>query len=89
MDLRGQLDSLIRSGARHIVLDCKNAAYINSTGLGTILMFMDKIEELGGTLLLASPSDKALMVIELLGFASVLNVVRDESEAVDIITSVG
>jgi hypothetical protein len=52
-------------------------------------MFMDKIEELGGTLLLASPSDKALMVIELLGFASVLNVVRDESEAVDIITSVG
>jgi anti-anti-sigma factor len=85
-ELRSCLESLMRSGARHIILDCEHVAYINSTGLGTILLFMDKLERAGGALILARLSDRALKVIEMLGFAPTLDFVESEEMAVKIIS---
>jgi anti-anti-sigma factor len=83
---RRKMDSLIKSGVRHLILDCEDVHYINSTGLGAILLYMDELERLGGKLVLARLSDRALMVVELLGFAPALDIVEDESQAVAIIT---
>jgi anti-anti-sigma factor len=85
--LRRHLDDLVRAGARHIVFDGKHVPYINSTGLGTILMYMDKLQELGGNLVLTQLSDKALMVIEMLGFAPALDIVDDQASAVEVLGS--
>ena len=68
-------------------MDCRNVPYINSTGLGTILLFMDRLESAGGSLILARLSDKALMVIEMLGFAPALDIVEDQAQAVSLLTS--
>jgi len=84
-ELRRHLDDLIRAGARHIIFDGKHVPYINSTGLGTLLMYMDKLQELGGNLVLAQLSDKALMVIEMLGFAAALDIVEDQQSAVEVL----
>jgi len=86
-EFRTHLDQLVKSGATRVIIDCKNVSYINSTGLGTILLYMDKIQEAGGTLLLIGMSEKALMVVEMLGFAPALNIVDDESNAMSLLAS--
>lgn len=86
VEFRREMDSLIRSGTRSLILDCEDVDYINSTGLGMILMYMDELERLGGKLILAGMSDKALMVVEMLGFGPALDIVEDESAAVELIT---
>ena len=70
-----------------VIFDGKNVPYINSTGLGTILRFMDMLQDVGGNLVLSQLSDKALMVIEMLGFASALDIVEDNDSAVTILKS--
>lgn len=82
---REEMDGLVRAGARHLILDCEDVDYINSTGLGAIFLYMDEIERLGGKLVLARMSDKALMVIEMLGFAPALDIVESRSRAVELI----
>jgi anti-anti-sigma factor len=84
--LRSCLESLTRAGARHVVLDCTHVPYINSTGLGTILLYTDKLECAGGALILAHLSDRALKIIELLGFAPALDFVDSEEIAMKIIS---
>ena len=83
---RREMDLLIKSGVRHLILDCEDVHFINSTGLGALLLYMDELERLGGKLVLARLSDRALMVVELLGFAPALDIVADESQAVAIIS---
>ncbi len=84
-EFRREMDALIRSGARNLIVDGERVDYINSSGLGTILMYMEELERLGGKLVLSRMSDKALMVIEMLGFAPTLDIVEDETEAVELI----
>jgi anti-anti-sigma factor len=82
---RREMDLLIRSGARQLILDCEDVHFINSAGLGAVLLYMDELERLGGKLVLARLSDRALMVVELLGFAPALDIVDDESQALAVI----
>ncbi len=82
---REEMDSLLKSGASHLILDCGDVDFINSSGLGTILMIKDDLNRLGGMLVLMRMSDRALMVIEMLGFAPVLDIVESEARALELI----
>ncbi len=82
---REEMGSLLKSGARHLILDCGDVDFINSSGLGTILMIKDELNRLGGTLVLIRMSDRARMVIEMLGFAPVLDVAENEAQALELV----
>ena len=80
-ELRGILDAVIEAGGCNVVLDCEHLDYINSTGLGLVIEYLDRLESLGGMLVLSRLSDKALTVVEMLGFGPALNMANGDAEA--------
>ena len=83
--LRGEMESLIKAGAHQLILDCRDVDFINSSGLGAILMFKDELARLGGALVLMHMSERALMVIEMLGFGPTLDIAENEAQALELI----
>jgi anti-anti-sigma factor len=79
--LRGEIDALVKEGVVSVVIDCERVDYINSTGLGMLLLCLDELEAAGGRLVLSRVSDRAMLVIEMLGFGPALEIVSGEDEA--------
>lgn len=49
-ELAIKIDELVQSGARHVVFDVTDTTYIDSTGLGMIVMFGGKLKRNAGAL---------------------------------------
>lgn len=52
-EFRSALDELKEKGRKHFVLDLSGIEYIDSTGLGSLASFMDKVKKDQGSLRLA------------------------------------
>jgi len=75
------MDKLVEKGVKNLILDCQNVRYINSTGLGTLLKYVDTFESVGGHLAFVRVPSKVLLVMEMLGFNALFSIVSDEQEA--------
>jgi len=75
------MDKLVEKGVRNLILDCQNVRYINSTGLGTLLKYVDTFESVGGHMAFVRVPSKVLLVMEMLGFNALFSIVADEQEA--------
>src|ERR1035437_4011518 len=49
-----EVTTLLDAGVRHLVVDCEDLRYVNSTGLGVILHFSRVARERGGSFLLCN-----------------------------------
>ncbi len=49
-ELAARIDELVQSGVRHVIFDLTNTSYIDSTGLGMIVMFGGKLKKNAGAL---------------------------------------
>jgi anti-anti-sigma factor len=75
------MDKLVEKGVKNLILDCQNVRYINSTGLGTLLKYVDTFESVGGHMAFVRVPSKVLLVMEMLGFNALFSIVADEQEA--------
>ena len=77
------MDAVVAKGKPNIVLDCHKVSYVNSTGMGTLLKYADKLRSLGGELILIEVPERVLMVMEMLGFQKSLAVAANLGAAVE------
>ncbi len=75
------MDKLLEKGVKHLVLDCAGVKYINSTGLGILLKYVDAFTEGDGNLIFSRVPQKVMLVMEMLGFNALFTIVSDEAVA--------
>ncbi|MEP6599400.1 MAG: STAS domain-containing protein [Actinomycetota bacterium] len=69
--LRERLDALLVEAPHSVVVDLSQVAFLDSTGLGTLVESLKQAEELGGTLQIAGPQDRVLKLFRITGLDSV------------------
>lgn len=70
--LRHQIAQLSRSGADRVLLDCTAITFVDSSGLGALVMAFRHLRETGGQLSVCSISDPMRLPLELTGLDQVL-----------------
>jgi anti-sigma B factor antagonist len=70
--LREMLHDLIQGGANQIVLDCRELAFLDSSGIGLLVAARKRLGD--GELVIDSPPAHVRKVLELTGVASELSV---------------
>jgi len=75
------MDKLVEKGVKNLILDCSNIKYINSTGLGTLLKYVDTFESVDGHIAFTRVPSKVMLVMEMLGFNALFTIVPDEAAA--------
>ncbi len=75
------MDKLLEKGVKHLVLDCAGVKYINSTGLGILLKYVDAFNERDGGIAFSQVPQKVMLVMEMLGFNALFTIVSDEAVA--------
>ncbi|HET8600399.1 MAG TPA: STAS domain-containing protein [Segeticoccus sp.] len=72
--LREQLDQQIGAGRRHLVLDLRGVAFMDSTGLGVLVGRLKLIRMRGGTMRLVCNSERILKVFAITGLDKVFQI---------------
>ena len=72
--LRELLDELITAGSRRIVLDCRELAFLDSSGIGVLIAARNRLGD-DGEIIVNSPPAHVRKVLEITGVAEHLSVV--------------
>ena len=68
-DLRTELLTLADAQERTVVVDLSDVEFIDSTGLGVLVLAQKRLRQHGGEIVLRSPSAKTRTILELTGLA--------------------
>lgn len=81
VSLRQQVEDLIKKGDKIILIDFKNVTFMDSFGLGTLILIRRIITEKDGRLFLMSLNEQLRMLLfELTNTGKYFEVVADEAE---------
>jgi anti-sigma B factor antagonist len=78
----GELKSIIDEGQRNVVLELGGVEFMSSAGLRAMVSALKACRGGGGNLVIASPSDRVVEVMQLAGLTSLFNMYDDETAAV-------
>jgi len=81
-ELVGVLDAAIAGGHTRIVGDLSEVDYMSSAGLRTILSTLKACRSAGGDFRLAAPSEGVRSLLDMSGFASIVQIFDDVDAAV-------
>jgi len=68
------LDKAIANGFTQLILDLNGVVYINSAGLRELVMIFKRVQQKGGMLHIANPSDYVKTVLELVGLDTLFEI---------------
>lgn len=80
---RDQLQKLINSGHRNIVLQMGNVDYIDSTGLGALVMAYTSMQRAGGKIKLLNLSRRGIELLVMTKLTTIFEVFDDEQSAIN------
>ncbi|TPG37156.1 STAS domain-containing protein [Mycolicibacterium hodleri] len=72
--LRQELQALVESGEKRVVVDLSGTVYIDSSGLGALISGLKIARQAGGDLRVAAPNRQAVTVLEMTNLSRVLRV---------------
>ncbi len=81
--LRGALTEALESGMNRAVLNLREVEYIDSTGLGSLVICYTSLQKAGGTLKLLHLNRRNIELLVLTKLTTVFEVFNDEQEAVN------
>ncbi len=76
-EFRQSVEDLLQNGAETILVDLKNITFIDSSGLGTLVVLLKKIRGLNRSLCLCSSNDQVRMLFELTSMDRVFEIYKD------------
>jgi anti-sigma B factor antagonist len=82
-EFRGKILQLISTDHKSIILDMKHVDFIDSTGLGTLVVAHMQLQKAGGALKLLNVSKRNLQLMILTKLSTVFEMFDDEQAAVD------
>jgi anti-anti-sigma factor len=71
--LRAATDRIIDEGCRHLTLDASHTLHLDSTGITALLIWHQRLEDLGGTLTLTGLNQHLRYLLSRLGLDTILN----------------
>jgi len=80
-DLNDIIQEGFARGKMHVILDLGNIPWINSKGLGTLVMLFHAVKDHGGTLVLAKPVPEVARLIETAHLEMVFQIFASVTEA--------
>jgi anti-sigma B factor antagonist len=80
---RTQLQKLIDSGHRNIVLNMEQVDYIDSTGLGALVMAYTSMQRAGGKIKLLNLSRRSIELLVMTKLTTIFEVFDDEQSAIN------
>jgi len=81
--VRDKCAQLAAEGKRNIVLELGGVDFIDSTGLGTMVMSFTTIQKLGGALKLLNLSKRHIELLVLTKLSTIFEVFDDEQDAIN------
>lgn len=81
--LRDQISSLLAQGKNHLILNLAAVEFIDSTGLGAMVICYTSAKKAGGSLKLLALQDKGIELLVLTKLTSVFEIFTDEQHAVN------
>jgi len=72
----------IDAGHKRLIVNCERLNYISSAGLGVFMSFIEEIREGGGDIKICGATPKVLQVFEILGFATLFDLLPGVEAAV-------
>lgn len=81
--LRGQVAALGASGARNLVLDMRGVDYIDSTGLGALVLCATGLRRNGGNIKLLNLNRRNIELLVMTKLATVFEIFTDGQDAID------
>lgn len=73
-ELRREVNDAIAAGAKTILIDCQDVTFMDSSGLGALVMILKNVREAEGKLALCSIIDQIQMLLELTSMDNVFQV---------------
>ena len=84
-DLKSELVKLNAEGIKNIIVDLTEVRYTDSSGLSAILVGNRLCNSVNGIFILCSLQPTVKKLIDISQLASVLNVTKNEGEAIDLV----
>lgn len=81
--LRDRIAALAKAGSVNIILNLKNVAYIDSTGLGALVMCGTTLRKQGGNMKLLNLNRRNIELLIMTKIATVFDLFADEQDAVN------
>ena len=81
--LRTLITDTVRGGRRRLVVDLRETAFMDSSGLGALIAGLKTARQAGGDLRIAEPGEQVRMVLELTQMNTVLRPYASVTDALD------
>lgn len=81
--LRSTMERLLASGQTRVVLDLRDVDYIDSSGLGCLVMMHTRMEKAGGAMALFGLRQRQIELMIITKLATVFRLAEDEMDAVN------
>ena len=81
--LRERVSALAAEGLRNIILDLAGIDYIDSTGLGALVICATSLRKIGGNVKLLNLTPRNIELLVMTKLATVFEIFSDETEAVN------
>jgi anti-sigma B factor antagonist len=82
-DFRRKISELIGKGQKSIILDMKRVDFIDSTGLGTLVVAHTQLQKAGGSVKLLNVSKRNVQLLILTKLSTVFEMFDDEQAAIN------
>jgi anti-sigma B factor antagonist len=82
-DFRREITQLLSTGHKSIILDMKHLGFIDSTGLGTLVVAHTQLQKAGGSVKLLNVSKRHIQLLVLTKLSTVFEMFDDEQSAIN------
>ena len=84
-ELKSEIILLNAEGIKNIILDMEKVKYIDSSGLGAILIGDRECKKSKGTFVVTNPSKKVFQLIKISQLHNILNIIPTLKESIDFV----
>lgn len=77
---RQQISELISQGVNVVLIDLKKVTFMDSSGLGALVLILKMVRNANGRLFLMSLNDQVKMLFDLTNMGHLFEVIEDKSE---------
>ena len=81
--VREKINAVIAAGTVNVLLNLQNVEYIDSTGLGAMVICFTSLKKAGGALKLVNPNKRNVELLLLTKLHTIFEVFSDEQDAVN------
>lgn len=81
--VRDKINALIAAGSINVILNLEHVEYIDSTGLGAMVICFTSLKRAGGALKLVNPNKRNVELLLLTKLHTIFEVFSDEQDAVN------